>query len=62
MIMNMNDVLTAISTCGFPIIMALVEAYYIASRTDKMTEVLSNNTTVLNKLAVILDNAEEVDL
>lgn len=59
--MNMNDVLTAISTCGFPIIMALVEAYYIASRTDKMTEVLSNNTTVLNKLAVILDNAEEVD-
>lgn len=60
--MNMNDVLTAISTCGFPIIMALVEAYYIASRTDKMTEVLSNNTTVLNKLAVILDNAEEVDL
>ena len=60
--MNMNDVLTAISTCGFPIIMALVEAYYIASRTDKMTEVLSNNTTVLNKLAVILDNEEEVDL
>ena len=60
--MNMNDVLTAISTCGFPIIMALVEAYYIASRTDKMTEVLSNNTTVLNKLSVILDNAEEVDL
>ena len=60
--MNMNDVLSAISTCGFPIIMALVEAYYIASRTDKMTEVLSNNTTVLNKLAVILDNAEEVDL
>ena len=60
--MNMNDVLTAISTCGFPIIMALVEAYYIATRTDKMTELLSNNTTVLNKLAVILDNAEEVDL
>ena len=60
--MNMNDILTAISTCGFPIIMALVEAYYIASRTDKMTEVLSNNTTVLNKLAVILDNAEEVNL
>ena len=60
--MNMNDVLTAISTCGFPIVMALVEAYYIATRTDKMTEVISNNTTVLNKLAVILDNAEEVDL
>ena len=60
--MNINCVLTAISTCGFPISMALVEAYYIASRTDKMTEVLSNNTTVLNKLAVILDNAEEVDL
>lgn len=58
----MNDVLTAISTCGFPIVMALVEAYYIATRTDKMTEVISNNTTVLNKLAVILDNEEEVDL
>lgn len=58
----MNDVLAAISTCGFPIVMALVEAYYIATRTDKMTEVISNNTTVLNKLAVILDNEEEVDL
>lgn len=58
----MNDVLTAISTCGFPIVMALVEAYYIATRTDKMMEVISNNTTVLNKLAVILDNEEEVDL
>ena len=58
----MNDVLTAISTCGFPIVMALVEAYYIATRTDKMTEVISNNTTVLNKLAVILDNEEEVNL
>lgn len=58
----MNDVLTAISTCGFPVVMALVEAYYIATRTDKMTEVISNNTTVLNKLAVILDNEEEVDL
>ena len=58
----MNDVLTAISTCGFPIVMALVEAYYIATRMDKMTEVISNNTTVLNKLAVILDNEEEVDL
>ena len=58
----MNGVLTAISTCGFPIVMALVEAYYIATRTDKMTEVISNNTTVLNKLAVILDNEDEVDL
>lgn len=58
----MNDVLTAISTCGFPIVMALVEAYYIVTRTDKMTEVISNNTTVLNKLAVILDNEDEVQL
>ena len=58
----MNGVLTAISTCGFAIVMALVEAYYIATRTDKMTEVISNNTTVLNKLAVILDNEDEVDL
>ena len=58
----MKDILTAISTCGFPIVMALVEAYYIATRTDKMTEVISNNTTVLNKLAVILDNEDEVEL
>ena len=58
----MKDILTAISTCGFPTVMALVEAYYIATRTDKMTEVISNNTSVLNKLRVILDNEDEEEL
>lgn len=45
----------AISTCGFPIVMALVEAYYIVSRMDKLTEVVSQNTTALEKVCTVLD-------
>ena len=51
----MDNILQAISTCGFPIVMALVEAYYIVSRMDKLTEVVSQNTTALEKVCTVLD-------
>ena len=50
-----KEVLSAISTCGFPIVMALVEAYYIATRMDKLTDVISQNTTALEKVCSVLD-------
>lgn len=51
----MKEIMQAISTCGFPIVMALVEAYYIMSRMDKLTEVVSHNTTALEKVCTVLD-------
>lgn len=54
----MEDLMTAISTCGFPIVMSLVEAYYIASRMDKMTDVISHNTTALEKVCSVLDGGD----
>lgn len=51
----MHTIVQAISTCGFPIVMSLVEAYYIVTRMDKLTEVVSQNTTALEKVCTVLD-------
>lgn len=56
----MEDIMTAVSTCGFPIVMALVEAYYIASRMDKLTDVISHNTTALEKVCSLIDGSEDI--
>lgn len=55
----MDNIMQAISTCGFPIVMALVEAYYIVSRMDKLTEVVSQNTTVLEKVCTVIDGSDK---
>lgn len=55
----MHNIMQAISTCGFPIVMALVEAYYIVSRMDKLTEVVSQNTTALEKVCTVLDGTDK---
>ena len=57
----MDNIMQAISTCGFPIVMALVEAYYIVSRMDKLTEVVSQNTTALEKVCTVLDGKGDDD-
>lgn len=54
----MDNIMQAISTCGFPIVMALVEAYYIVSRMDKLTEVVSQNTIALEKVCTVLDGSD----
>lgn len=51
----MNDLITAITTVGFPIVMCLVEAWYIVSRADKTTEVLEQNTQALKRISTIID-------
>lgn len=55
----MDNIMQSISTCGFPIVMALVEAYYIVSRMDKLTEVVSQNTTALEKVCTVLDGSDK---
>ena len=57
----MDAIMQAISTCGFPIVMALVEAYYIVSTMDTLTEIVSQNTTALEKACAVLDGKGGVD-
>lgn len=58
----MDEVLTAIGTVGFPIVMALVEAYYIATRADKTNDIINENTQVIRELKQFLDdNLDDVE-
>lgn len=60
--MSMDDLLTAISTVGFPIVLALGLLYVVLmifkayrEDVDKLKEALNNNTLVLQKLTDKLD-------
>lgn len=53
----MNDIVSIISTVGFPITMALILLWYIydsnnkhKEEIDKMSEALNNNTIAITKL------------
>lgn len=53
----MNDIVSTISTVGFPITMALILLWYIydsnnkhEEEIDKMSEALNNNTIAITKL------------
>ena len=55
--MNVNDILTAISTVGFPIAVCLILFAYIYKKQektdatiDKLTETINNNTAVIQHL------------
>lgn len=61
----MENIITAISTCGFPIVMCLMLLWFIKSLLEKhaeeskeFTTALNNNTLVLQKLCDKLENAE----
>lgn len=55
----MNDLITAIGTVGFPIVMALIEGYYIVTRMDKMTDVVQQNTEIIKLLYERLGEEQE---
>lgn len=55
--MDLNTVMTAISSLGFPIAMCIAMFWYMTKQTEthkeevaKMTEALNNNTLALNRL------------
>lgn len=63
-----NDLVSSISTLGFPIGMCLIMCYYInkindahKEETDKFAEALNNNTVVLQKLCDKLDSEVDVN-
>lgn len=64
---TIQDILQAITTVGFPIVMCLCLAWYCMklsdnhkAETDKFTTALNDNTIVLQKLCDIL-NVERSD-
>lgn len=58
---RMDEVLQAIGTVGFPIVMALLELWYIVTRMDKMTDIIANNTQALKELTIFLDKDGDDD-
>ena len=72
----MEAILTAISTVGFPIAMCLLFAWYIYKRdekesakdsehkeeVDKLSEAITNNTVVMEKILKVLSLKEGVDI
>ena len=65
--MDINDIMQAITTVGFPIVMCLCLAWYCMklddshkAETDKFTTALNDNTLILQKLCDIL-NVERSD-
>lgn len=60
--MYMNEILSAITTVGFPIVMTLLLLYMYREQDkthkeemDKVTEALNNNTQVLSNLKELLE-------
>lgn len=61
--MEMNDVITAINTVGFPIVCCLILAYLVykmnvshKEEMNQLKEALNQNTLVIQKLSDKLDN------
>ena len=53
------DVVSAISTMGFPIVMCLVLSYYIKEEVGNLRETINNNTIVITKLLERIDIRNE---
>lgn len=53
------DVVSAISTMGFPIVMCLVLSYYIKEEVSNLRETINNNTIVITKLLERIDIRNE---
>ena len=52
---SLADIISAISTVGFPIVMCGLLFWYIQVKMDKMTDTINANTAVMNKLLERLD-------
>lgn len=66
--MSIDDLLTAVSTVGFPIVLAVGLLYVVLmifkayrEDVDKLKEALNNNTLVLQKLIDKLDKDDSLD-
>ena len=53
--MEVNDIITIISTLGFPIAACIWMAYYQSTTMAKLTQVIQENTQFLKELAIKLE-------
>ena len=59
---KMTELMQAVSTCGFPIVMCFCLLYYIISRSDKTTTALEQNTLALQSIQLLLTQKEDDEL
>lgn len=52
----MNDIVTIISTVGFPIAACIAMGVYVKDVTGKLTDIVIQNTTAMNRLADKIDD------
>lgn len=64
--LNTNDIISAISSVGFPIVICLIMSYFIYYLTktqketyEKISETIKNNTVAISRLAEKIDNLEK---
>ena len=52
--MNFNEIINAISSCGFPIFACIYLAKSQAKQIEKLSVIISKNTDAINKLQGVL--------
>lgn len=57
--MNITDVTTLISSVGFPIACCCAMFWYINTTMKEFTKTMSENTSMLEKLTIILTNEKD---
>lgn len=55
----MNEIVTIISTVGFPIAMCLGMAWFIVKQLQQLKDVVNNNTNVINMLISKMENKKD---
>lgn len=50
----MDNIITAISSTGFPIVMCLILMSYISTKLDKTTTVIEQNTQIVQELKSLI--------
>ena len=58
----MTELIQAVSTCGFPIVMCFCPLYYIISRSDKTTTASEQNTLALQSIQVLIQKECDNDV
>lgn len=59
--MEVNDIMTIISTLGFPIAACIWMAYYQSTTLQELTKVIEENTRMLKELAIRLEVSHKND-
>ena len=58
--MDINTLITAISSVGFPICCCCACFWYINKTTEELRKTIENNTNVMNKIIAKLDIKDDI--